>query len=267
MAAFREEAAISLRTRLVAALAAVLALPAFTASGAPALARSLTMLPQTGPLPATCATPARWRLMFAGDSMTAGTAPGLPQYRPYWSWLGARMWSVQWESVGSQRNTWGVHEGISGQSASQLYTRIDGLLDTYDPDVVILDIGTNLDGTQENTWGWVQRVADKILARPCVRLLLAQVSMHYDAPRSIAQRYLNEQIPGYIQSRDGTGTRARWVNFANMTYSMTVDKLHWSDRGADVASIIAFDQLCRFIPMPASAIDLPFMPEQTGGPE
>lgn len=254
------------RTHLAAAavLAVVLLLPTVTASATPAAARALHMLgPTTGGLPATCATPARWRLMFTGDSMTSGVG-----YTPYWARLLPRMWAVQTVSVGSQTNAWGVHEGISGQTASQLYARIDGLLDTYDPDVVVLDIGTNLDGSQENTWAWIQRVADKILARPCTRLLLAQMSYNYDAPRSVAQRYANERIPDFIQSRDGTGTRARWVNFSKMPLSLTADKAHWNDRGADVASVIVFDQLQNLIPgMPASAIDLPFMPENTGGPD
>lgn len=250
--------------RLAVAAVAVVLLGVVTGGSAPVSARALHVFgPTTGGLPSTCSTPARWRLMFTGDSMTQGVG-----YTPYWARLLPRMWAVQTQSVGSQSNAWGTHEGISGQTASQLYARIDGLLDTYTPDVVVLDIGTNLDGTAANTWQWIYRVADKVLDRPCTRLLLAQMSYVYDSPKSVAQRYANQRIPDFVQSRDGTGTRARWVNFSHMTYGMTADKAHWNERGADVASVIVFDQLTHLIDgMPASAIDLPFMPENTGGPD
>ena len=50
--------------------------------------------------------------------------------------------------------------------------------------------------------------------------------------------------------------------------AMTFDRLHWTSHGSDVASFLVFDQLCHFIPgLPASAVDLPFNPEDTGGPD
>lgn len=258
------------RRLLTAAFAAVL-LAAGVTSSVPA-----TAAPQPrGGLPEECRTadPSPWRFMFVGDSMTAGWAPGQSQQRPYWSWLMPRMWGVPRVSVGSQVNVWGVHEGIPGQTPGQLLTRLPGLMANYHPDVVVLLVGTNLDGDGVTTFANVAGDVNAVLAAdPCVRLLVGTAAYEYDSLRSAHAQFINAHIPGLVDQLDSTGSRVRWVDLTMAPISGTTDHLHWTSTQADAVSWRVWKEVQHFVGitvggdrwLPYSGAALVEMPARTG---
>lgn len=221
-------------------------------------------------LPAQCLNgdPAPWRFMFMGDSLTDGVGQ-----KPYWSWLLPRMPTVPRVSVGSRSNAWGVHEGIPGQTAGQLLPRIPGLMGNYSPHVVVLCIGTNLDGDGVTTVGRVADCVDAILAAdPCVRLAVCTTAYSFDQRRSADAQFVNAAIPGLVEQRDGTGSRIRWVDLTSVPLSLTIDKLHWSADGADLVSWLVMKEIQHFVGftiggdrwLPITAVNLAQYPPRTG---
>lgn len=235
----------------------------------PAPAQAKTAIVRAG-LPESCrqGDPNPWRFMFTGDSMTDGVGQV-----PYWVPLMNRMPTVPRLSVGSRTNAYGVNEGIPGQTASQLNARLPGLMTNYHPNVVVLWIGTNLDGDGVNTLAQVTQSIDIVLAAdPCVRLLVATTMQEYDARRSIDQQYVNTHIADVVNQRDDTGTRVRWVDTRVITFAKTIDKLHLSTSGADDVSWLMWYQLQHFVGVTVgndrflqmSAANYPTMPVRNG---
>lgn len=221
-------------------------------------------------LPDSCraSDPSPWRFMFTGDSMTHGVGQ-----TPYWAPLLNRMWGVPRTSVGSQTSAWGAHEGIPGQTAAQLGARLPGLMTNYHPNVVVLAIGTNLDGDGVTTLTQIAIDMDLILAAdPCVRLLVATIAYEYDSIRSAHAQYVNDHIPDLVRQRDDTGTRVRWVDLTFVPMAGTTDRLHWTSGTADVVSWRVFKEVQHFVGitvgddrwLPYSAANLPDMPARTG---
>lgn len=143
------------------------------------------------------------RVMPLGDSITYGVGSSTAVGYRRDLWLRLRAVGVQVDFVGSLRNgylTDNNHEGHIGYRIDQIDARVSSWLATYQPDVVLLHIGTNDIGQNYDLANAPRRLSvliDRILARrPGVRIFVAQLVRQRDNnPRWTA--YVNA-IPGVV---------------------------------------------------------------------
>ncbi|WP_433061023.1 GDSL-type esterase/lipase family protein [Dactylosporangium sp. CS-033363] len=123
------------------------------------------------------------------------------------------------------------NEGHSGWRIDEIAAQIDGWLATYQPDVVLLHIGTN-DMNQNYQVGTApQRLAalvDKILAdRPAAQVLVAKIVPALDANIQARINTFNAAIPGVLSGK----ARTRIVDLSGLSSSDLNDTLHPNDTG------------------------------------
>ncbi|GAB3863278.1 GDSL-type esterase/lipase family protein [Dactylosporangium cerinum] len=176
------------------------------------------------------------KIMPLGDSITWGEgSPTTSSYRaPLYNRLVAGA-GYAVDFVGSQRS--GSlpdtdNEGHSGWRIDQIAANIDGWLGTYQPDVVLLHIGTN-DMNQNYQVGTApQRLGgliDQILAaRPTATVLVAKIVPALDATIQARINAFNAAVPGIVGSR---GTRAKLVDLSTLAATDLNDTLHPNDSG------------------------------------
>ncbi|WP_442788580.1 GDSL-type esterase/lipase family protein [Dactylosporangium sp. NBC_01737] len=176
------------------------------------------------------------KIMPLGDSITWGEgSPTTSSYRaPLYNRLAAGA-GYAVDFVGSQRS--GSlpdtdNEGHSGWRIDQIAANIDGWLATYQPDVVLLHIGTN-DMNQNYQVGTApQRLGgliDQILAaRPTATVLVAKIVPALDATIQARINAFNAAVPGVVSAR---GARARLVDLSTLAASDLNDTLHPNDSG------------------------------------
>jgi lysophospholipase L1-like esterase len=176
------------------------------------------------------------KIMPLGDSITWGVgSPSSSSYRTalYNRLVGGAGYAVDF--VGSQQS--GSlpdtdNEGHSGWRIDQIAASVDGWLATYQPDVILLHIGTN-DMNQNYQVGTApQRLGgliDQILAaRPTATVLVAKIIPALDATVQARINTFNAAVPGIVGSR---GTRARLVDLSTLAASDLNDTLHPNDTG------------------------------------
>jgi lysophospholipase L1-like esterase len=176
------------------------------------------------------------RIMPLGDSITYGVGSSTASsYRAaLWDRLvGHAGYAVDF--VGSQRS--GAlpdtdNEGHSGWRIDQIAANVDGWLATYQPDVVLLHIGTN-DMNQNYQVGTApQRLGallDQILAdRPAATVLLAQIVPSSDSTVQSRITAFNAALPGVAASR---GDRVKLVDLSVLSGADLADTLHPNDNG------------------------------------
>ena len=134
--------------------------------------------------------------------------------------------------VGSQR---GGNEGQPGWTIAQLKNGIDsnGWLETYQPDIILLHIGTN-DIRQGNATAAASNLSDlldDILTRlPQTHVIVAQIIPFRRGPDNAHQSY-NAAIPGTVASK---GPRVSMVDMQNiLSKSDYADGLHPNAGGYD----------------------------------
>lgn len=160
--------------------------------------------------PATEAAGTPVRIMPLGDSITYGVgSSALDSYRGALFWRLAQA-GVRADYVGSMRS--GVspdqdNEGHKGWTIAQLSARVDDWLATYQPDVILLHIGTNdmVRGNQDAATD-LDALLDKIAAdRPDAQVFVAKIVGLGDYDDVAAQRYrtyfFNAAIPGIVASK------------------------------------------------------------------
>jgi len=188
-------------------------------------------------VPVQAAVPSRpIKVMPLGDSITWGEgSPSTSSYRAplYHRLVGGAGYAVDF--VGSQRS--GSlpdtdNEGHSGWRIDQIAASVDGWLATYQPDVVLLHIGTN-DMNQNYQVGTApQRLGgliDQILAaRPTATVLVAKIVPALDATIQARINAFNAAVPGVVGSR---GTRAGLVDLSSLAAADLNDTLHPNDAG------------------------------------
>ncbi|GHJ49266.1 hypothetical protein Cs7R123_66080 [Catellatospora sp. TT07R-123] len=207
-----------LAARLAAALAALL---------------SLALLPA----PAEAAVTTRpIKIMPLGDSITWGVgSPSTSSYRAaLWQRLVAQA-GYAVDFVGSQQS--GSlpdtdNEGHSGWRIDQIAASATGWLNTYQPDVVLLHIGTN-DMNQNydvaNAPARLAALIDQILAaRPTATVLVAKIIPALDAGIQSRINTFNAAVPGIVSAR---GARAKLVDLSVLGSADLADTLHPNDAG------------------------------------
>jgi lysophospholipase L1-like esterase len=176
------------------------------------------------------------RIMPLGDSITAGVgSPTSSSYRaPLYDRL-VRQAGYAIDFVGSQQS--GSlpdtdNEGHSGWRIDQIAANIDGWLATYQPDVVLLHIGTNDINQNYQVDTAPQRLAalvDRILAdRPQATVVVAKLIPAMDATLQARTDAFNAQVPGIVSAR---GARAKLVDMTALTAADMNDTLHPNDTG------------------------------------
>ncbi len=176
------------------------------------------------------------RIMPLGDSITWGEGSATTSsYRaPLFNRLTAGA-GYAVDFVGSQRS--GAlpdtdNEGHSGWRIDQIAASADGWLATYQPDVILLHIGTNDMNQNYQVATAPQRLGgliDQILAaRPAATVLVAKIVPALDATIQARINAFNAAVPGVVASR---GARARLVDLSTLAAADLKDTLHPNDTG------------------------------------
>ena len=176
------------------------------------------------------------RIMPLGDSITYGEGSASTSgYRaPLWNGLvGQAGYAVDF--VGSQQS--GAlpdrdNEGHQGWRIDQIAAGVDGWLQTYQPDVILLHIGTNDIAQNYQLDTAPQRLGaliDQILAdRPATTVLVAQIVPALDATIQARINTFNAAVPGIVSAR---GTRVNLVELSTLSNADFNDTLHPNDAG------------------------------------
>jgi lysophospholipase L1-like esterase len=152
------------------------------------------------------------KIMPLGDSITFGTPD--PSYGGYRHLLGALLTNdgYSFEFVGSEQSGNDVipspnNEGHPGWTILQVKNGIDskGWLETYQPDIVLLHIGTNdlrpRVGGATSASDNLSALLDDILARlPQAHIIVAQIIPFRPGPDQVHESY-NAAIPGIVASK------------------------------------------------------------------
>lgn len=180
------------------------------------------------------------KIMPCGDSVTAGIgSTGSGSYRTdlYKSYTNA---GISVDFVGSQSSGPSTlpdknHEGHSGWTIPQISSNVNGWLNTYNPDVMLLMIGGNdtLQGTVPTSG--LSSLIDQITnLKPNLILFVAD---YYDSlpsnPNYQLIKQYNAAIPGLIQQKANAGKHVYFVKLsdANLSSSEYADGLHPTDSG------------------------------------
>ncbi|MFG2039984.1 GDSL-type esterase/lipase family protein [Dactylosporangium sp. NPDC048998] len=175
------------------------------------------------------------RIMPLGDSITYGVgSPSSSSYRAaLWNRLAVQA-GYAIDFVGSQQS--GAlpdtdNEGHSGWRIDQIAANVDGWLATYQPDVVLLHIGTNDMNQNYQVDTAPQRLAalvDRILAdRPAATVLVAKIVPALDATIQARINAFNAAIPGALAGR----ARTKVVDLSGLSAADLNDTLHPNDAG------------------------------------
>jgi len=198
-------------------LAALLAACAPAATNArvvvPSPTLSLTVVPALESLPATSIPPPPCepaKIMPLGDSITYGE--GIPSYGGYRNLLGALLTNdgYLFDFVGSQKSGEDSlpdadNEGHPGWRISNIKGAIDseGWLETYQPDVILLHIGSNdlRYGNSAYAPGNLSALLDDILVRlPETQVIVAQI-IRTRWGSDAKHRFYNDAIPDVVASK------------------------------------------------------------------
>jgi lysophospholipase L1-like esterase len=168
----------------------------------------MTILPEATPTVTPSCRPIR--IMPMGDSITYGE--GIPSYGGYRNLLGALLESegIRFDFVGSQSSgdlADPDNEGHPGWRVHNLREAIaaEGWLETYQPDVILLHIGSNdlRDGNQVYTADDLSLLLDDILARlPQARVIVATI-IRTRWGSDGKHLYYNGKIPEIAASKGG----------------------------------------------------------------
>jgi lysophospholipase L1-like esterase len=218
--------------------------PTLSQTATPMLAiPSATLIPQsTATIIPSCKT---IKIMPLGDSITYGE--GIIDYGGYRNLLGALLESdgYLFDFVGSQRSAENTlsdadNEGHSGWRISDIKSGIDseGWLEIYQPDVILLHIGTNdlvgsddLYGNLAYASGDLSDLLDDILARlPETRVIVAQI-IRTRWGSDAKHRFYNDAIPDVVASK---GSRVSMVDMQDvLSKNDFTTLLHPSPKGYD----------------------------------
>jgi lysophospholipase L1-like esterase len=176
------------------------------------------------------------RVMPLGDSITYGQgSPTLSSYRAaLWQRLvGQAGYAIDF--VGSQHN--GAlpdvdNEGHSGWRIDNIAGSVNGWLATYQPDVVLLHIGTNDMNQNYQVATAPDRLGaliDQILAaRPAARVVVAKIIPALDPTIQSRINAFNAAVPAVVAAR---GARASLVDLSPLVATDLNDTLHPNDTG------------------------------------
>jgi lysophospholipase L1-like esterase len=175
------------------------------------------------------------KILPLGDSITFGV--GSSTRSGYRTDLLERLAAVGVDAdfVGSQSNGVGAdldHEGHPGWRIDQVREHVDGWLAQAQPDVVLLDVGTNdyvQSYDQEMAPARLSDLIDRILASsPTVRVVVAKLLLPLGQKRARGVAAFNATIPVVVA---GKGPRVAIADMSRISRRNTTDGLHPNDLG------------------------------------
>jgi lysophospholipase L1-like esterase len=205
------------------------------------------------------------RIMPLGDSITYGI--GSSTRNGYRADLAARLAAagVDVDFVGTQRNGTGDadHEGHPGWRIDEVRNWIDDWMAAAQPDVVLLNIGTN-DYVQnfdpELAPARLSDLIDRILVTsPTTRVVVARLLVSIGEKRARGIAAFDAAVPGIVAAK---GPRVTVADMSRVPNRNTVDGLHPNDLGYRQMSYQWFEALRpvlggRAWPAPANPFPLP----------
>lgn len=225
-------------------------LPACTT--ATATARPTTPTATATAMPTPTATPisknTKLVIMPLGDSITAGigSSTGAGYRLPLWNDLVSEGVHVQY--VGSQQSGPATfdqaNEGHSGSCIDYIAASIVGWLQTYRPQVILLQIGTNdilhdhdpsdplCDGAA-GAPAHLSALIDQITATtPSATLIVAQVTPLGDPTLNAEIKTYNAAIPGIVQADASRGKHVQYVDMYDaVPLAQVPGGVHPNDQG------------------------------------
>ncbi len=188
--------------------------------------------------PAHGQTNTNLRLMPLGDSITWGTESTTQNgYRGPLSIALSSQVAAQ-DFVGTQIN--GTmsdpdNEGHPGYKISDIAALTNASLNTYKPNVVLLDAGINDLGQNYQISTAPSRLAsliDQILAaEPDATVLVAQLIINADPTLESERETFNSQLPAIVQARASAGKHVALVDMSALTTADLSGTLHPNDTG------------------------------------
>jgi lysophospholipase L1-like esterase len=171
------------------------------------------------------ATPRKLKIMPLGDSITDGFNAYPGAYRPaLWKKL-VTTDGYELDYVGSLRNGDSSlpdkdHDGHSGWRIDEINGSIGGWLNTYDPDVILLHIGTNdifQDASASVMTSRLDTLLNTIFSRkPDVTILVASLIPLRDNGTWNGQvwQQFNQSVPGTVNKYKNQGREVIFVDMA-----------------------------------------------------
>lgn len=216
--------------------------------------------PTVPPLPVPISPPAESgsvgagmsKIMALGDSITLGTGRGLPK-RGGWRidfWKQCQNAGLQIDFVGSRSDGPDElgdkhNEGHAGYRIHELDAIVADRLKTYQPDLILLMIGTHdmVDAWAIDSAGRrLEKLIGNILkAAPQSRLVVSSIIPIHSVPGTRAAFKFNAQIPALVKSFADQGKQ---VVFADTFKSITVDDL---DAGGMSPTAIGYSKIAKFL--------------------
>jgi lysophospholipase L1-like esterase len=197
------------------------------------------VLPDAGPGRVTAAGTA-FRIMPLGDSITMGIGSATTSSYRVDLQNRLRAAGMTVDFVGSQHHGSPAtadldHEGHSGWTIARLAARVDGLLRTYRPDAVLLQIGTNDMRSGAGSVGATDRLSrliDRIRkAAPGADVFVAEITGTRTADNAAQQRRTdayNAEVPRIVAAK---GPRVHLVDQSTVRLLDIRDGMHPNDYG------------------------------------
>jgi lysophospholipase L1-like esterase len=213
------------------------------------LAPSISVLPTVAVSPSASPSAAPLRIMPLGDSITYGV--GSLTHSSYRIDLAKRLAEsgLTVDYVGSQQSGIGAdrdNEGHPGWSISEITAQVGGWLRTYQPDVVLLHIGTNDMNQNLDVAQAPARLAVLInqirLNRPYAEIFVQEL---VGARSAVVQGRIdayNAAIPGVVAA---LGPRVHAVDQSMDDWRMLSDRLHPNDNGYATMSANLYQALAK----------------------
>jgi lysophospholipase L1-like esterase len=228
---------------------------------------SFKMMPMTNAL----SNPVR--IMPLGDSLTEGYPQMQGGYRvALWDELNSQ--GISSEFVGSMTDgfEWSQphHEGHSGWKIADLDQQVGIWLSTYQPDIVLLLIGTNdiLYGEFEGMPERYGTLIDHIFGvKPDTWLIVSRIPPIGETALNTQVESFNAQLPDIVRMRAAEGRQISLVDlFAPFTWADLLDGVHFTDSAyPSVAAVwnteidtLLSTSLHQLAPVTSEAIHTPF---------
>ncbi|HEY9621428.1 MAG TPA: GDSL-type esterase/lipase family protein [Crinalium sp.] len=222
-----------------------------------ALSSGILLNLNKGPIFGSLASP---KIMPLGDSITAGEhttnpVPGAYRIQLYQDFSGD---GFSIDFVGSQANGPNSnfdrdHEGHPGWRIDEITGLIDnpGFLTSYNPDVVLLMIGTNdTNGTNNRSLSQMKTdlstLIDEIVSRlPNTELVVSSVAPTQDSNRRQRLQAYNAEIPGIVTTKQKEGKKVGFVDAGGRlsVSDLTTDGIHPTAAGYNKLGNLWYDAI------------------------
>ena len=229
-------------------------------------------------------------IMPLGDSITQGEDAQTPvdQQTGFRDDLANKLNSagIQFDFVGSRDHGDGFdsqHEGRAGWTIDRLSNRVEGWVESYEPEIILLQIGTNdmgfTDISVEDAIDQLSVLIDRITEkRPAAQLIVSSITPtnssrfnRWNVVSDFQDRVddFNSRIPSLVSGKKTQGKLVSFVNAGggiNNNQDLSSDGYHPSDSGYQKIATSLFDAITDVIDNDPGYPDEPDNPSAPGNP-